>query len=145
MKNSIPYLFFLSITLFFSCSDPDEDVSPIQGSWNLVAWDIKTENPPSDWSPKGEDCRLDDIEEYQPNGTWVKYDGSHQCAGGNGIGIYRGTWRLTANNSKVIYTYAEAQGEYESTVETLTATTMVLTFASGTVDGTQNRVTYTKN
>lgn len=145
MKKSISYLFLFSILFISSCSDPEEDVSPIQGSWNLAAWDIKTENPPSDWKPKGEECRLDDMEEYKADGTWIKYDGSNQCPGGNGIGIYRGTWRLTANNGKVIYTYEEAQGEYESTVESLTETTMVLTFASGTVDGRQNRVTYTKS
>lgn len=145
MKQSIIYLSFFFILIFFSCSDSEKENSPIVGSWNLISYEIKTENPPTEWRPLGESCRLDDIEEYNEDGTWTRYDGTNQCGGGNCIGIYNGTWKFVANNSKVIFTYQGVPGEYESTVETLNGNTLVLSFSSGTTDGRQNRVTYSKN
>lgn len=132
------------ILLLNSCSDKDE-ISPIVGHWKIVNYEIRTTNPSTSWRSLGEACRFDDVEEFKANGKWISYDGTHQCPGGNGTGIYRGTWKLTANDTKVIFTYEGVPGEYESTIESLTNTTLVLSFATGSIDGRQNRITYTRN
>lgn len=94
------------------------------------------------WSTVTTSCQLDDTEEYTSDGNWTAYEGPNQCNAGTGI--VRGTWRLTAGGSKVIYTYSGYSVEYESNVDQLGVTSMVLVHAVGETHNTQVKITYTK-
>jgi hypothetical protein len=140
MKKLLYLLFILSV---FSCEkskDPSSE-SPIVGTWKIVAYESRQNSSPT-WSDAGEPCKLDDTEEYSANGNWVRYDGNYQCGGSTGV--VRGRWALRASNTKVVYTYDDFAGEYESTVDELSASTLVLSWAAGDINGTQYRATYRK-
>lgn len=86
---------------------------------------------------------LDNTEEYEAGCAWTLYDGNVRC-GTEETGIRHGTWRLAASDTKVIYTYDGIRGEYESTVETMTETELVLTRSTGETNGRQTRGVYRK-
>ncbi len=135
-------LYLLIIPLLFSCEKENKaPESPIVGTWKITAYQIRSNSSPT-WIDAGEPCKLDDTEEYFANGKWIRYDGNHQCT--TGTGVVTGTWRLAAASTKIVYTYDIAPGEYESTVEQLSSTRLVLSWSAGDANGTQYRATYTK-
>jgi hypothetical protein len=116
--------------------------SPVVGAWTQTTAEERF--GAADWAvAKDAACRTDNTEEYAANGDFTLYDGTIRCGIG-GTGISKGTWRLAAANTKLIFTYAGTSGDYVSTVESLTATDMVLTFATGETNGRQTRSTYRK-
>ena len=130
---------------FFSCSDDDNEstntqVSDIVGIWRTTKIEERTAANP--WENVTEACDLDDTEEYSANGDWALYPGTVTCGS---AAVMTGTWELRANNTKVVYTYDGASGEYESTVESLGSDTMVLTHSAGDLANTQYRTTYIKD
>lgn len=138
-------LFLALLMVSFSCSKDKDDpiilpISDIVGTWNKVSTETRTEN--TEWVADNRSCLTDDTEEFRINGTWSSYDGTSQCNPGSGV--QNGTWTLTAGNTKVVFTYDGFSGSYESTVTQLNANTMVLTYSSGDIAGTQNRITYSK-
>src|SRR5690554_3153271 len=136
-------LALLASIVFISCeknTDDNTEESPIVGTWNVVNYESRIGN--GDWSFIGEDCRLDDVEEYESNGRWAFYDGTNQCEAGTGI--MAGTWKLKASNTKIVYTYDGYSGEYESTVEELTENSLILSWSTGDINNTQYRTTYKK-
>ena len=113
--------------------------SLLVGTWRQTAHETRAGS--AEWAqPADARCRLDNVEEYEEDGSWVVYDGTDQC--GAGTGITRGTWRSAVSDTKVIFTYAGASGEYESTVVRVSDTELVLTHSTGDVQGTQVRSTY---
>jgi len=138
MKQS-KIIILIAVIAFFSCSK-DEETKPIVGTWqkNKVEKKINSGN----WSVVSLPCQQDDTEEYSANGTWVLYDGANQCSPGSGI--TNGTWRLSASDTKVVYTYSGIPGEYESTVESITDSQMILIQSVGDINNTQIRYSYAK-
>ena len=141
--NMRKHLLLLLLPLVFAlgCNKDDDEKTPphkIVGTWRVTK--VETRLSGQDWQNTDEICRLDNTEEYKANGAWTQYDGTDQC--GAGTGITNGTWKLAASDTKVIYTYNGVPGEYESTVEQLTGTTMVLSFSTGATDGEHTRPTY---
>ena len=119
-----------------------EEVEPIVGVWKLVSQESRV--PGETWRPSDyDDCKSDDTEEYSADGEWILYDGTFHC-GEDPTGMLKGTWRMAAAGTKVIYTYDLYAGEYESTVEQLTDTQMILSNATGDLAGTQFRNTYVR-
>jgi len=142
LKKTHFLLFILLITISSCNKDETEAVqSPLIGTWQVITYE--TRQGSGSWQNANQPCRLDDTEEYASNGKWTKYDGTNQCASGTGITL--GTWELRANNTKIVYTYDGAPGEYESTVELLNEETLVVSFSSGDLNNTQFKVTYSKN
>ncbi len=129
----------LAVALALSACAPEE---PIVGSWKVVS--IESRVPGGSWAPDADSaCNLDNTEEYSPDGDWTLYEGTVHC-GSDPIGIMTGTWRMAAGGTKVLKTYDDYVGEYESTVEQLTDTQMVLSHAAGDTAGTQFRTTFEK-
>ena len=115
---------------------------PLVGTWHQTMSEGRVGS--GTWSAVDDvSCRTDNVEEYDADGGWVMYDGTVQCGAG-GTGIIRGTWRLAAGDTKVIYTYQGAAGEYESTIELLSDSDLILTQSTGTLSGEQTRNTYEK-
>lgn len=142
MKINIFKIALSLVVILSSCSkDDDTSSSKINGTWEVVSYETRQGN--LEWEASSEICRLDDVEEYESNGDWTKYDGTNQCSAGTGITT--GTWKLKANNTKIVYTYDDYSGEYESTVEQLTDNIMVISWSAGDLNNTQYRVTYSKN
>lgn len=142
MKLLKLYILLFASALLFSCGDDDssENKSPITGTWKTVSYE--TREGAGEWEPTDEACRLDDTEEYKADGSWTKYDGTNQCSAGTGI--IKGTWALTASDTKIVYTYDGFEGEYESTVEQLSEQALIITSSAGDLDNTQYRATYIK-
>ena len=134
--------FFIALCfVFFSCKkETDKSPSLIEGTWYKVK--IETRQGSDDFVIQNAACQLDDVEEYTADQKWTMYDGPNQCNAGTGI--TRGTWRLTAGNSKIIYTYDGYSGEYESTVQELTDSKLVVIFSAGDLNNTQYRYTFEK-
>jgi hypothetical protein len=128
----------LSTVLLPGCKKDEADL--IEGTWHQVKIEQRTNANP--WQDNALTCNLDDTETFEKDGKWTLYDGLNQCQ--PGTGIRTGTWRLTASDTKVIFTYTGVSGEYESTVETLTENNLVLSHSSGDQNNTQFRNTYTK-
>lgn len=141
--KTLKFLLILTFAAFISCSEDEENntKSEIVGTWQVTSYE--TRQGSGNWQDAGQACRLDDTEEYESNGQWTKYDGTNQCA--SGTGITTGTWKLEANDTKVVYTYDGVPGEYESTVELLSEGSLIVSFSTGDVANTQYRVTYVKN
>lgn len=142
MRNSKLTLLVLVSLLFIACDKDTDDsaISPIIGTWEITNYETRIGN--DSWKPVGEDCKLDDTEEYESNGRWTLYDGVNQCEAGTGI--TQGTWKLKASNTKIVYTYDGYSGEYESTVEELTENSLILSWSTGDINNTQYRTTYKK-
>lgn len=131
----------LSLTiLFVSCKKEDKKDSPIVGNWELVKFET-TQNG-GVWQDTNEPCKLDNSESYEKDGSWVFYEGPNKC--GTGGSIIEGTWKFAANETKVIYTYSGYADEYESNVDQLTSTTLVLIHGAGDVQNTQFKQTFKK-
>jgi len=105
---------------------------------------FQTRTSGADWADIDDlPCRLDNTEEFGADGKWALYEGNTRCGQG-GTGVLRGQWRLEASDTKIIFTYDDYGGEYESTIEKLTETELVYTESTGATDGSQNRKSYTK-
>lgn len=132
----------LTLGLLGGCSDEGDDSaagkSPLVGTWALTTAETRIDTGP--WMP-GDACRTDNTEEYGANGDWTLYDGPLQCGSGD-TGIRRGNWRVTAGGTKIVYTYDGISGEYESTIESLTENSLILSFSSG--GSGQSRYTFQK-
>jgi hypothetical protein len=142
MKVGWVPLALLGLLVACSSDTSSGSSSPIVGTWLQVKSEERIGS--GDWSVSADaDCRTDNTEQYDANGNFTLYDGTNVCGGGNDS-IARGKWRLEAGDTKVIFTYDGIPGEYESTVESLTATDFVRTFSTGTTDGKQARYTFKK-
>jgi len=141
MKIKLFTLLSLLVLFFAGCKkDDEEEKSPLIGTWKKTKIESKTST--TNWTTDTRTCYNDDVEEYSDGGAWASYDGTKQCSAGTGI--IKGTWKLAAGDTKIIYTYQGYTGEYESTIETSTATSLVLTQSTGDVKNTQIRTTYQK-
>jgi len=141
MKKNLINLLAICLILFASCKkDKTEKTSPLVGTWTKTKMETKTSS--TNWTVDTRTCYTDDLEEYGADGSWTLYDGTKQCSAGSGI--TKGNWRLAANNTKIIFTYQAFSGEYESTVETLSETSLVLTQSVGDLANTEVRITYVK-
>lgn len=141
MKLKLFTLLSLLVLFLAGCKkDKEEEKSQLVGSWKKTKIESKTST--TNWVTDTRTCYNDDVEEYSDGGAWASYDGTKQCSAGTGI--IKGTWKLAAGDTKIIYTYQGITGEYESTIETLTATSLVLTQSTGDVRNTQIRTTYQK-
>lgn len=135
---------FIAVTIV-SCSDDSDEKdssgnSKIVGVWKKTKEETRQGNEA--WEDVTEDCDLDNTEEYEADGDWALYPGTVTC-GGN-ANVINGSWELKANNTKVVYTYDGFQDEFESNIEELTDTKMMLTHSAGDLDDTQYRDTYIK-
>jgi hypothetical protein len=143
MKRVVVAMLVGSMPLVACSSEPagSAEPSPIVGAWAQTMSEERIGS--AAWAAANDAaCRTDNTEEYTAAGDFTLYDGTIRC--GNGTGITKGTWRLAAANTTLIFTYVGSKGEYVSTVESLTATDMVLTFATGETNGRQIRSTYRK-
>jgi hypothetical protein len=144
MKNRFVSHVVVGLVLLFTsqgCGGGSAAMQNIMGTWKQTNSESRIGTAP--WQVAGDvACRADNTEEYASDGSWTLYDGTNQC--GSGTGIVRGTWRLEAADTKVIYTYAQYSGEYEATIEQLTDRDLVLSHSTGDVAGTQTRSTYVK-
>lgn len=125
-----------------SCKKDKEEEKPIVGTWKVISHETRQGNEVT-WQPAGEPCKLDNTEVYEADGKWTLYEGTKQCS--QGTGVMKGTWKLAASDTKVVYTYDGVSGEYESSVEELNANKLVLTNSAGDLNNTQYRTVYTKN
>lgn len=139
MKKNI--FFLLVISLLISCSDSQEDLPIIVGSWEVIKEEVKY--PDSEWETSDQECRFDNTEEFEEDGTHILYDGTFDC-GESGTGIEYGSWRLAADDTQVIFTYDGYAGEYPKTIEELNPDQMILSYDTGLVSGMQVRTTYSK-
>jgi len=141
-KETLSILLLLIAGCGADKSEDGSPPSPVVGTW-LQTMEESREGTAA-WAPVDDiDCRTDNVEEYADDGSWTLYDGTARCSA-SGTGILHGTWRLTANDTKVVYTYEGAGGEYESTIELMSDTDLILTHATGTLSGTQIRSTFEK-
>lgn len=129
-----------SILLVTGCRDDEETPDPIVGTWQKSKVEKSTNG--GSWTDTTAPCELDDTEEYSSNGEWTLYSGPNQCSAGTGV--VRGTWRVAANRTKVVYTYDDVPGEYESTLDHLSGNELVIIHAVGDVANTQYKTTYVK-
>lgn len=136
MKTYLFLLLFFSGLMFTSCSKEEH---AIVGSWKVIAYETRSNTSPN-WEASSETCRLDDTEQYDADGRWTRYDGTNQCSAGTGI--LKGTYTIQANNTKIIYQYDDFEGEYESTIESLTNDEFVISWSAGTTDNLQFRATF---
>ena len=132
---------FLTVAFLASCSKDKEETPLIVGSWKRTKIESR-KGTATTWTLDARTCYKDDIEEFTKDGVYTLYDGTAQCSAG--AGITRGKWKLESGQSKVVFTYDGYSGEYESTVESLTATDMVLSNSVGDTQNTQTRITYQK-
>jgi len=132
----------ISLCIIFTSCMNDEDIyhKNLTGSWQKEL--IETRISGQAWTQDERDCWRDDMEEFSGNGIWRLYDGTMQCSPGSGI--TSGTWTLASEGKKIIFTYDAFSGEYESTVESLSDKTLILSHGAGDMGGTQYRTTYSK-
>jgi hypothetical protein len=146
MKTKILLLAFLSLTII-SCDKEEEEKALSEkaqlliGSWKKTK--IESKKPNQNWENITRDCDVDDIEEFKNNGKYTLYPGSSLCEGQSNV-ISSGTWKFGANESVIIFTYDGYEGEYESVIESLSSTSLVVKFATGLTDGSERRTTYVK-
>jgi hypothetical protein len=142
MKRNLILLLSIAVLFITGCEKkPDESKpSPLVGSWKKMKVEKKTLT--SNWVIDNRTCYTDDIEEFGSAGDWTSFDGTMQCSAGTGI--IKGSWKFAAGETKIIFKYEGYTGEYESTVETLTENSLVLTQSSGDLANTQVRTTYQK-
>lgn len=145
MKTKQILFAFISIVLF-SCEKEDEvkqseTEQKLIGSWNRTK--IESRKPNEEWQDITKNCDKDDVEEFQSSGKYVLYPGTALCNDQDGL-LSTGTWRTASNDTKIIFTYDEYEGEYESSIESISSTTLVLKHATGLEDQSEIRKTYTK-
>lgn len=114
----------------------------IVGTWRVNKIEKKTGN--GVWEDDASDCNIGSVEEYDKSGTWTYYPApGSPCSGSTGMPSY-GSYRFTASNTKLMFTYDDTYGEYDKSVESITKTTMVLSHNAGTTDNLQFRYTFSK-
>lgn len=132
-----------------SSGSADDDSTPplsakaqmLVGVWNLNNSESRFGTEP--WMTADDvDCRIDNTEEFEADGSWTLYDGTNPC--GSGLTILTGRWRLAAGDSKILFSYDDVSGEYEQDIELLTELSLVRTFATGLTNGKQTRNSYDK-
>jgi hypothetical protein len=139
MKRNLIILLAIAFLFSTGCEkEPVETQPSLAGSWKKMKVEKKT--PATNWVSDNRACLSDDIEEFAADGDWTSYDGTMQCSAGTGI--IRGSWKFAVGETKIIFKYEGYTGEYESTVETLTESSLVLTQSSGDLANTQVRTTY---
>jgi hypothetical protein len=149
MKRSILPVALLAMIIVGGCGDPGSEEtgskSPIVGTWLRVQSETRVGTDA--WAEdKDSACLSDDTEVYGADGTFEAHSGTMRCSAGTttDTGVIRGTWRLTANDTKIIYTYQGFKGEYDATLESLDATQMIRSWSTLDTAGTQMRVTFEK-
>lgn len=146
MKNHKLFVGLILIMglLLITCSkDGDSDSitrKNLAGSWQKEKVETRVKDDP--WSDITQDCNLDDIEDYASNGNWTLYLGSLRCE--SGLSVRKGNWTLKANDTKIIYTYDDLQGEYEKDIEVISENLLIVTHNAGDLDNTQFRYTFKK-
>ncbi|MNK06500.1 hypothetical protein D3C87_243990 [compost metagenome] len=143
-KNGAFAIMVLVFTLFITGCSGDDNKEAVNDSEIVGVWTKMKEEKRvglAEWQDVTEDCDLDDTEEYKSNGDWAMYMGTITC--GSRDAMY-GTWSFRANETKVMFTYDEYEGEYEKTVEELSENKMILSHNTGDVQDTQYRITYIK-
>lgn len=144
IKNIASVVMLLVFTLFVTGCSGDDSKEPVKKSKIVGLW-AKTKEETrvgsSAWHETTEDCDLDDIEEFEADGDWTLYPGTITCGT---AAVISGDWSLRANDTKVVFTYDDFEGEFESTIVELTDSKMVLTHSAGDLDDTQYRDTYIK-
>lgn len=140
------FVFILAL-VFISCSeDPvennySETEQKLIGSWEVIKYEESLDG--INWSDDPNNyCVIDDVWEFTENNVMNYYDGAVLCNNSSGTQIEKGTWKLTANETKIIFTYDGHPGEYESTIESLTETELVLVNAVGDIYGTISKKTF---
>lgn len=119
-------------------SSASEVAQKLTGSWMRTSIE---ENNGNGWEDITQDCDLDDVEEFSPDGVYIIYPGTDTC---HGSMVEYGTWRLGAGDTKIVFTYDGYEGEYESTISTLTESYLEITHSVGDVNDTQIRKKYSK-
>ncbi|MDV6170100.1 lipocalin family protein [Flavobacterium sp. DG1-102-2] len=141
LRSNAMICLLLGASLFVSCQDDDSDKggsgNSIVGVWQKTKEETRLGS--GTWQAVTEDCDLDDTEEYKSDGSWTFYPGTVTCGS---AAVLNGTWKLRANDTKVLFTYDGVDGAYESTLEELTDSKLVLTHSAGDVEDTQYRDTY---
>jgi hypothetical protein len=141
MKTNFTTLLLVALLFAVSCKKSEESKqSPLIGSWKRTKIEKRTGS--NAWVLDTRTCYTDDVEEFEAGGAWTFFDGTKQCSAGTGI--TKGSWKLAAGDTKIIFNYQGASGDYESTIETLTTDALVLTQSTGDVNNTQVRTTYQK-
>jgi len=139
----INLLIMLSMLCIFSSCDKDDEEgesSPIVGTWQVVNYERKTGvNGP--WSVVSDlSCRMQERQTYGQSGQFSQVSGA--CSGST-AGI-SGTWKLSADQKSITYTYTNYSGEYVRTVEKLNDSELVISWDSGTTTGAYFRASYRK-
>ena len=131
------------------CSDgaagSSGSTSPVVGTWGRVKSETRVGTDA--WADdKNSACLADEMEVYHADGTFESHSGTIRCSAGTTVdtGILRGTWRLTANDTKIVYTYVGFKGEYDATIERLEGTQMTRNWSTLDTKNTQMRVTFAK-
>ncbi len=132
-------LFLGTLLILISCSK-EKQQRLLTGTWVISNYEVKSDLSPQ-WTQSTESCHFDNVEEFDKDGDYTLYDGTDMC---NSSEIIYGTWELAASNTKIIFTYDFASGEYESDIVKLTKDEMILTWGSGLSTGEQFRATYYK-
>jgi hypothetical protein len=131
--------------LTISCTKDEESISTakknLTGSW--LKTNVEKRVGEGSWADITKDCELDDIEEYASNGNWTFFLGTNRCFS-SVTSIYTGTWQLRTNDTKIIFTYVDAVGNYEKSIETLTDKLLIITHNSNDLNNSQFRYTFSK-
>lgn len=137
----------LGSALVILACDKEEEPKKSEIEQQLIgAWTeskIEELGEAGNWIDFTRPCDLDDVSEFLPSGKYALYQGVNICEGGDHT-VLNGAWRLGSNDTKIIFTYEAYSGEYERSIESFTATQMVLKHATGETVSRQIRTTYVK-
>jgi hypothetical protein len=128
----------LATAALTSCAnEPD-----LVGTWELTREQNRVAG--AEWSDSDVPCVLGNKEEFGEDGAWALYDVAPQCDpnSAESQGISYGQWELKEDGTTLVLTYDFAPGEYLETIESLTETELIRTFAVGDLDGTETRRTF---
>jgi len=125
-----------------SCEkDPEPEQDPKQlivGTWQRTNLEFANNG---NWRQATTNCLLDDTEEFTADGKWIYSPGTDICAG---TGNATGTYRFAEGDTKIIFTYTHAAGEYTRTIDLLDGQNMILFHEVGDINHTQARFNYVK-
>ncbi len=144
ITNLLSLCLLLCILSSASCEkDPEPEQDPkklIIGTWQRTSLEYANNGV---WREVTQPCNLDDTEVYNADGKWVYSPGTDLCTGQTSKGA-TGTYRFVESDTKIIFTYTHASGEYTRTIEVLDAQNMILTHEFNDVNNTLVRTTYLK-